>query len=51
MWGALDEEGLVGNCCFTSHEVTTPVALQHYMGQPAIEIDRSGLLDEHEEGI
>lgn len=41
MWGALQEDRVVGHCCFTSHEVSQPVEGSHYMGQFAGETDLS----------
>ena len=32
MWGAVETEGSIGHCCFTSFEVEKPVVGRHYAG-------------------
>ena len=32
MWGALQEDCVVGHCCFTSHKVSQPVEGNYYLG-------------------
>ncbi|KAL8685755.1 MAG: hypothetical protein Q9218_007560 [Villophora microphyllina] len=35
MWGAVEMEGKIGHCCFTSYEVTPPVVGELYAGYEA----------------